>query len=101
MTDDIIRRGQRGAFGPSGLASLTQIFVGIGHENFRHYMCLAVQPTVGHVQVFLRGLSCEQEGKDPILDSGIMALCRKGFDKRAAEVYKDIYATALRNKSRK
>lgn len=90
MADDIIRLGRDGAFGPVGLASLTQIFVCIGHESLYHYMCLAVQPSFGDVQVILRGDLCEQEGMDPMFDHAVMALCREGFNKRAAEVYEEI-----------
>lgn len=101
MSENIIRRGQQGAFGPGGLASLTQIFVCIGHENVHRYMCLAVQPSVGDVQIILRGDSCEQEGMEPIFDHVVMASCREGFDKRATAVYKEISTTASTYKSRK
>lgn len=64
-------------------------------------MCLAVQPAFGGVHIILRGELCEQEGKDPIFDHAVMALCRQGFDKRAAEVYTEIHTNRPRNRSRK
>jgi hypothetical protein len=96
VTDDIIRRGQSGGFGPNGLSSLIQIIVAIGHEGIHHYMCLAVHPCSGCVQILLKGDLCEQEGRDPIFDYNIPALCREGFDRAASRLYADIVSRTSR-----
>ncbi|KNG52435.1 hypothetical protein TW65_00247 [Stemphylium lycopersici] len=54
ITDSIIVSGRKGAFGPDGLATLTDIFVCIGHRGSQYYMCLATRG-VGIVHEFLTG----------------------------------------------
>ncbi|KAF1828232.1 hypothetical protein BDW02DRAFT_617360 [Decorospora gaudefroyi] len=92
----IIRHGQAGRFGPDGLGSLSEIFICIGHEDIKHYMCLAINAHWGNVVVILKGELCEKDGKDPMHDDALMELAKTGFDKEAARLYTGIAAEGLR-----
>ncbi|KAJ5024253.1 hypothetical protein PSV08DRAFT_354183 [Bipolaris maydis] len=99
MANVVIRSGQYGDFGPYGLSSLAQISAYIGHEGIYHYMCLAVRPSYGDVQIIFRGDLCEHEGQDPIIHHELMALCRKGFDRAADRLYVNIVSRMPRKSS--
>lgn len=79
ITDSIITSGRKGAFGPDGLSTLTDIFNCIGHRGSQFYMCLGARG-VGVVHEFFTGELCEGKGKDPMRDWGMMQRCREGFD---------------------
>ncbi|EOA87409.1 uncharacterized protein SETTUDRAFT_87470 [Exserohilum turcica Et28A] len=98
IIDSIIRRGQAGAFGPTGLSSLTQIFLCIGHEGIYHYMCLAAHSGFHSIHVLLKGDLCAMEHRDPIFSPDLMSLCKLGFNQAAARLYADIYATRKHRK---
>lgn len=49
-------------------------------------MCLATRG-VGIVHEFLTGEVCEDRGKDPTRDWGMMQRCREGFDEAVDKAY--------------
>lgn len=98
LTQVVISAGQSGKLGPRGLGKLTDIFMSIGHEGKKHYMCIAISaPGAGHVQVLLMGDLCEKEGLDPLLDEELMEMCRKGLEGVARKMYESLVPVPGRN----
>ncbi|KAF1940052.1 hypothetical protein EJ02DRAFT_467622 [Clathrospora elynae] len=90
MVNTVIGHGRGGYLGPQGLSKVSNIFMCIGHEGARHYMCLAAASQWGDIIVFLKGELREKDGKDPMHDAEMMDMVQAGFDKKALQAYNKI-----------
>ncbi|KAI8932005.1 hypothetical protein NX059_010901 [Plenodomus lindquistii] len=91
LTQTVISTGKAGKLGPHGLCQLSNIFTCIAHEGPKHKMCIAVAaPGAGHVKLLLVGDLCEKDGLDPLVDEGMMDLCRRGFGNVVLGMYKSL-----------
>lgn len=89
---------QAQVFGPTGLNSISQIFISIGHRDGYHYMCLSVNSGHGDVSVLVHGGLCGRNRKDPMLDPDVMRLCRQGFNDAVIRVLHYAYDEAQRGR---
>jgi hypothetical protein len=97
MASLVTYQGNNGNLGHNGLSDLNDIFICIGHEGTKHYMCLAVRSNVSDVIVFLKGQSYERDGKDPMHDKTLMQEAKEGFSFEAMNAYWNIVAEKTQN----